>query len=76
MINTVDRVFYLMEQNGLTLYRLCQLSGVNYSTVNTTRRRNGQLGLDTIDRFCSALGITMSEFFDENDGRDKHDTAP
>ncbi len=67
MINTVDRVFQLMEQNNLSLYKLCQMSGVNYSTVNTTKRRNGQLNLDTVDRICDALGITMSQFFDVTD---------
>lgn len=67
MINTVDRVFQLMEQNNLSLYKLCQMSGVNYSMVNTTKRRNGQLNLDTVDRICDALGITMSQFFDVTD---------
>ena len=65
MINTVDRVYRLMEQRGLSLYRLCRISGVNYSTISTARRRKGQLGFETVDRVCSALGISMSEFFRE-----------
>ena len=65
MINTVDRVYRLMEQRGLSLYRLCRISGVNYSTISTARRRKGQLGFETVDRVCSALGISMSEFFSE-----------
>ena len=70
MINTVDRVYRLMEQRGLSLYRLCRMSGVNYSTISTARRRKGQLGFETVDRVCSALGISLSEFFSESEKGD------
>lgn len=67
MIDTVQRVYDLIDARCLSLYKLCQMSGVSYSTVTTTRRRNGQLTVDTIDRICKAIGISMSEFFSEED---------
>ena len=65
MINTVDRLYELMEENGISLCRLCQVAGINHSTISTARKRRSQLSLDTIDRACKALGITVSEFFAE-----------
>ena len=66
MVDTVGRVYELMAERGLTLYRLCEICGINHSTVVTTRKRNGQLKLDTIERICEGLGITVSEFFAES----------
>ena len=65
-MNTVKRVYDLIEERNITLYQLSQMSGVSYSTVKTTEKRGGQLKVDTIERICEALGITMSEFFQES----------
>ena len=52
MIDTIGRLYELIEKNHLTLSGLCDISGVNRSTVTSARRRNGQLTVDTIERFC------------------------
>ena len=62
-MDTMSRVFELIEDRNITLYRLAQLSGVRYSTFKNTRKRNGQLSVDTIERICEGLEIPMSEFF-------------
>ena len=36
---------------------------VSHSTLKNSERRGGQLSVDTIERICDGLGITMSEFF-------------
>ena len=59
-MDTVKRVYNLIEERNITLYQLSQMSGVSYSTVKTTEKRGGQLKVDTIERICEALGITMS----------------
>lgn len=64
-MDTVKRVYTLIEERDMSLYQLSQLSGVSYSTVKTTEKRGGQLKVDTIERICHALGITMGEFFEE-----------
>jgi len=64
-MNTVKRVYDLIDERRITLYQLSQMSGISYSTVKTTEKRGGQLTVDTIERICGALGITMSEFFHE-----------
>lgn len=64
-MNTVERVYDLIEERDISLYQLARMSGVSYSTVKTTEKRGGQLTVDTIERICVALQITMSEFFSE-----------
>ena len=64
-MDTVKRVYNLIEERNITLYQLSQMSGVSYSTVKTTEKRGGQLKVDTIERICDALSITMSSFFTE-----------
>lgn len=62
-MDTVKRVYTLIEERDMSLYHLAQISGVSYSTVKTTEKRGGQLNVDTIERICRALGITIGEFF-------------
>ena len=64
-MNTVERVYNLIEERDISLYQLARMSGVSYSTVKTTEKRGGQLTVDTIERICIALQITMSDFFSE-----------
>ena len=49
-MNTVERVYDLIEERGISLYQLARMSGVSYSTVKTTEKRGGQL---TVDTFCN-----------------------
>ena len=65
-MDTIKRVYDLIEERSITLYQLSQMSSVSYSTVKTTEKRGGQLKVDTIERICDALSITMSEFFSDN----------
>jgi len=63
MLNTIERVKELANERNLTLCRLALLCNVSHSTIKTTERRGGQLSLDTIERICIGLGISLSEFF-------------
>lgn len=62
-MDTLARVKELADERHITLYRLAQLSGVNYSTIKATSRKKGQLSVDTIELVCVGLGITIQEFF-------------
>lgn len=66
-MNTVARVYALAEAHHMTLYQLSQKSGISYSTIKTAEKRNGQLKIDTIERICQALGISLSAFFAEDE---------
>ena len=66
-MDTLGRVYDLIAQRDMTLYQLAKISDVSPSTLRNTKRREGQLKIDTIERICVALGITLSEFFSEQD---------
>lgn len=64
-MDTVKRVYELAEERNLTMYQLSRLSGISFSTIQTTKKRGGQLKIDTIERICDALGISLSAFFED-----------
>lgn len=63
-MTSMDRVHELLAERDMSLLKLSKLSDINYSTFRTTEKRNGQLSVDTIERVCRALGITMAQFFE------------
>jgi len=62
-MKTVERVIELANERDLSLFKLSQLCQVSYKTLKSCEERGGQLTVDTIERICTGLGITMSEFF-------------
>ena len=70
-MTTLNRVNELVDERGLTLYKLAMLCDIPYSTLKNTQARGGQLTVDTIERICCGLGITLAEFFTERGGSRK-----
>jgi DNA-binding Xre family transcriptional regulator len=69
-MNTMGRVEELVADRGLTLFKLAALCEISYSTLKNTKARGGQLTVDTIERICHGLHISMADFFTE--GGSKH----
>lgn len=58
------RILELCEMNGLSINRLCTISGVTQSTVNNiVSGRNNSATVSTIKKLCDGLGITIQDFF-------------
>ena len=62
-MNFSEDVRELADERSLTFFKLSQICDVSHSTLKNSERRGGQLSVDTIERICDGLGITMSEFF-------------
>ena len=59
------RILEYCEERKITPNKLCTMSGIIQSTVNSIfsgRSQNPKLG--TIQCLCEGLGITLKEFFD------------
>lgn len=56
-----------MEARGWTAYRLASEAGLTESTIQKLFRRNGIPTLPTLEAVCSAFGITLSQFFADDD---------
>lgn len=65
-MDTVARVYALLNERNMSLYQLARISGVSHSTIKTTEKRGGQLTVETIERLCDGLGISLCEFFRED----------
>ena len=58
------RILELCKRDGLSVNRLCSLSGVTQSTVNNILSgRNNSTTVSTVKKLCDGLGISVSEFF-------------
>ena len=62
-MNTINRVQELADERGLTLCQLSRMCDLSEATIRTAKKRGNQLSVDTIERICEALDITLSEFF-------------
>lgn len=60
-----ERILELCRERGITVNRLCTLSGVTQSTVNNlVNGRNRSVTISTIKKLCDGLDITIQDFFD------------
>ena len=62
-MNTIARVQELADERGLTLCQLSKVCGLSEATIRIAKKRGNQLSVDTIERICEALNMTLSEFF-------------
>lgn len=52
---------------GWSEYALAENSGLTQSTISTWRRRNLQPNVASIEKICSGLGISLAQFFQEEE---------
>ena len=60
-----DRIMVLCQARSWTLYRLAKESGITYSTLCTLLHKSNTPSIPTLMKIGNGLGITISEFFDE-----------
>lgn len=60
------RIKQLMQIKNITEYRLAKLSGLSQSTISNIFVRNTAPTILTIEAICSRLGISMAQFFSED----------
>lgn len=67
MFNAQNRIRQLMDERGWTIYRLAQESKLAQTTISNLFKRNNQPSLSTVNAICDACGITLAQFFTEDD---------
>lgn len=56
----------LLDERGMTAYKLSRLSGVTQATLSDVKRgRNQSVTLKSVYAICQALGIELSDFFSD-----------
>lgn len=63
----VDRIEYLCKSYHISINKLAIMSGVTASTIYSFKTRSSTPRLETLISICDALGISLSDFFGEED---------
>lgn len=66
MVNVLDRITYYRTQKGWTEYQLAQASDLTQSTISSWYRKNLIPSIPSLEKICNAFGITLSQFFAED----------
>lgn len=62
-----QRLRQLLDERGWTQYKLSKKCGLSESTLANIFRRNTTPSIATLEAICSGFGITLSQFFAENE---------
>ena len=62
----VQKLHQLPEECGWSEYRLSKECGLSESTIANIFRRNTLPSISTLEAICKGFGITLSQFFSEN----------
>lgn len=66
-MDIVEKIEKLKIQRGWTDYKLSLESGVSQSTLATIKQRNTPPKIEILEMICDAFGLTLSQFFWENE---------
>ena len=62
-----EKLRELLDQNGITEYRLAKRSGLSDSTIKNIFKRNTVPSIPTLESICKGFGITLAQFFAEGE---------
>lgn len=66
-MDVLEKLRTLLNERGWSEYRLAQKAGLNESTISNIYRRNTVPTIATLKAVCDAFGITLSQFFADDD---------
>lgn len=67
MVDILSRITHLRTERNWSEYQLAENSGLTQSTISSWYRKNMLPTIPSLNKICDAFGITMSQFFLEND---------
>ena len=70
ILNKIDR---LRTERNWSIYKLAEEAGLTQSTVANMFARDTLPSIKTLEALCSALGISLSEFFAEDNSSNFED---
>lgn len=66
-IDVLERIKRMCRERNFSCYELAKRSGIPYSTLNTLLLKGTQPSLPTLNKLCTGLGITLQQFFAEEE---------
>lgn len=66
-MNVNKKIDELRFQRGWSVYELAQEAGITQSTLTSFIKRGNPPKIDTLECICDAFGITLAQFFIEDE---------
>lgn len=66
-MNILNKITELREERHWTEYQLAEKSGLTQSTISSWYRKDMLPSITSLTKICDAFGITISQFFLENE---------
>lgn len=63
LFKVLDRITFYRAQKGWTEYQLAEESRLTQSTISSWYRKDMVPSISSLEKICSAFGITLSQFF-------------
>ena len=67
----LEKIELLRKEKGWSINYLAMESGLTQSTLNNLYSRKTEPKISTLRAICGAFGLTLSEFFREDDNEDE-----
>ena len=66
-MDIIKKIDDLRFQRGWSMYELAQEAGLTQSTLTSITKRKNPPKIDTLQAICDAFGITLAQFFMEDE---------
>ncbi len=70
-MEVLEKIEMLRKEKGWSINYLAMESGLTQSTLNNLYSRNTEPKISTLRAICGAFGITLAEFFKEEESEDE-----
>ena len=70
-MEVLEKIEKFRKEKGWSINYLAMESGLTQSTLNNLYSRNTEPKISTLRAICGAFGITLSEFFKEEENEDE-----
>lgn len=68
-MNILDKITTLRQERNWSEYQLAEKSGLTQSTISSWYRKNMIPSITSLTKICDAFGITLSQFFMEEEDK-------
>ncbi len=67
-MDVIEKLQKLKDENNWSNYRIAKNCGLSETTINNLFKRNNSPSLATIEAVCNTFGLSLSQFFlDDNE---------
>jgi transcriptional regulator with XRE-family HTH domain len=66
-MEVLEKIESLQKERGWSQYKLAQEAGLTQSTVSNMFARQTVPSIQTLNAICEAFGITLAQFFEEQE---------